>query len=206
MSELYDKSQRKLELDRVLVMLSECAGSFDGKTACLALRPSSDIEQVQQWLEETTVASTLSTQKGYPGFAGVKDVTASLDRAERGGTLQPKELLDIAGVLRCARSVKGYISEDESQNVLTPLFHMLTPNKYLEEKIFSSILTEEEIADTASPELADIRRHMRVQSAKIKDSLQKNYFFAILFQVPAGADHYHSRRALCGTGEKRMQK
>ena len=173
MSELYDKSQRKLELDRVLVMLSECAGSFDGKTACLALRPSSDIEQVQQWLEETTVASTLSTQKGYPGFAGVKDVTASLDRAERGGTLQPKELLDIAGVLRCARSVKGYISEDESQNVLTPLFHMLTPNKYLEEKIFSSILTEEEIADTASPELADIRRHMRVQSAKIKDSLQK---------------------------------
>ena len=64
MSELYDKSQRKLELDRVLVMLSECAGSFDGKTACLALRPSSDIEQVQQWLEETTVASTLSTQKG----------------------------------------------------------------------------------------------------------------------------------------------
>ena len=173
MSELYDKSQRKLELDRVLVMLSECAGSFDGKTACLALRPSSDIEQVQQWLEETTVASTLSTQKGYPGFAGVKDVTASLDRAERGGTLQPKELLDIAGVLRCARSVKGYISEDEAQNVLTPLFHMLTPNKYLEEKIFSSILTEEEIADTASPELADIRRHMRVQSAKIKDSLQK---------------------------------
>ena len=81
--------------------------------------------------------------------------------------------MDIAGVLRCARSVKGYISEDESQNVLTPLFHMLTPNKYLEEKIFSSILTEEEIADTASPELADIRRHMRVQSAKIKDSLQK---------------------------------
>ena len=173
MSELYAKSQLKLELDRVLSMLSDCAGSSDGKAACLALKPSSDLEQVQQWLDETTVASTLSTQKGYPGFAGVRDVTASLDRAERGGSLQPKELLDIAGVLRCTRSVKSYISEDEERNILSPLFEMLTPNKYLEEKIFAAILTEEEIADTASPALADIRRHMRVQSAKIKDSLQK---------------------------------
>ena len=173
MSELYEKSRLKLELDRVLHMLSECAGSVDGKTACLALAPSSDLEQVQEWLEETTVASTLSTHKGYPGFSNVKDVSASLDRAERGGTLQPKELLDIAGVLRCTRSVKGYITEEEQKNILTPLFDMLTPNKYLEEKIFAAILTEEEIADTASPALADIRRHMRVQSAKIKDSLQK---------------------------------
>ena len=173
MSELYEKSRLKLELDRVLAMLSGCAGSADGKAACLTLAPSSDLEQVQQWLEETSVAATLSTQKGYPGFSGVKDVSASLDRAERGGTLQPKELLDIAGVLRCTRNVKGYISEDDPLNTLTPLFQMLTPNKYLEEKIFAAILTEEEIADTASPELADIRRHMRVQSAKIKDSLQK---------------------------------
>ncbi len=173
MSELYEKSRQKLELDRVMTMLSACAGSLDGKAACLALEPSSDLEHVQQLLEETTVASTLSTQKGYPGFANAKDVTASLDRAERGGTLQPKELLDIASVLRCTRNVKGYVTEDEDRNILTPLFDMLTPNKYLEEKIFAAILTEEEIADTASPELADIRRHMRVQSAKIKDSLQK---------------------------------
>ena len=173
MSELYEKSRLKLELDRVLHMLADCAGSIDGKAACLGFKPSSDLEQVQQWLDETTAASVLSTQKGYPSFANVKDVTASLDRAERGGTLQPKELLEVAGVLRCARSVKGYIAEDEEQNILTPLFDMLIPNKYLEEKIFAAILSEEEIADTASPALADIRRHMRVQSAKIKDSLQK---------------------------------
>ena len=173
MSELYEKSRQKLELDRVMTMLSACASSVDGKAACLALEPSSDLEQVQQLLEETTVASTLSTHKGYPGFSGVKDVSVSLDRAERGGTLQPKELLDIAGVLRCTRNVKGYVTEDEDRNILTPLFDMLTPNKYLEEKIFAAILTEEEIADTASHELADIRRHMRVQSVKIKDSLQK---------------------------------
>ena len=173
MSELYEKSRSKLELDRVLTMLSGCAGSSEGKTACLALMPSSDLEQVQQWLNETTAAVALSTRKGYPGFADVKDVTQSLDRAERGGTLQPKELLHIAGVLRCTRSVKGYLSEDEDTNILTPLFQMLIPNKYLEERIFGAILTEEEIADTASPALADIRRHMRIQSAKIKDSLQR---------------------------------
>lgn len=173
MSELYEKSQLKLELDLVLKMLSNCAGSSDGEAACLSLMPSSDLEQVQKWLDETTAASTLSTRKGYPGFADVRDVTASLDRAERGGTLHPKELLHIGGVLRCTRSVKGYLSEDDEVNILTPLFQMLTPNKYLEERIFAAILTEEEIADTASPALADIRRHMRVQSAKIKDSLQK---------------------------------
>ena len=173
MSELYEKSQIKLELNQVLEKLSACAGSGMAKSVCLSLKPTSDIDEVQHLLDETTAASNLSTNKGFPGFSEVRDVSASVDRAERGGTLQPKELLHIAGVLRCARNVKGYISDDEQETVLTPLFQMLTANKYLEDKIFSAILSEEEIADTASAELADIRRHMRIQSAKIKDSLQK---------------------------------
>lgn len=173
MSELYEKSQIKLELNQVLNLLSNCAGSADGKAASLALTPSSDLEQVQIWLNETTAAAKLATHKGYPGFSGATDVSASLDRAHRGGSLQPRELLQVAGVLRCSRNVKAYISEDEPACVLTPRFHMLTANKYLEDKIFGAILSEEEIADTASPELADIRRHMRIQSAKIKDGLQK---------------------------------
>jgi len=173
MSELYAKSQIKLELDRVLSLLSACAGSEAGKAACQQLCPSSDIELVEQLLDETTAASDLSTRKGYPGFTEVKDVSPSLDRAERGGILQPRDLLQIAGVLRCARNVKAYVSENDASTVITPLFDMLVPNKYLEERIFGAILTEEEIADTASPELADIRRHMRIQSAKIKDGLQK---------------------------------
>lgn len=173
MSELYEKSQIKLELDQVLEKLAECAGSSMAKNLCLSLKPSSDIDDVQHLLDETTAAVNLSTNKGYPGFSDVRDVSASVDRAERDGVLQPKELLRVAGVLRCARNVKGYIAEDEQDTVLTPLFQMLIPNKYLEDKIFGAILSEEEIADTASPELADIRRHMRIQSAKIKDSLQK---------------------------------
>ena len=173
MSELYDKSLLKLELDKVLALLAECAGSAEGKSACLSLRPTADLEDVQAMLQETTAASDLCTRKGNPGFSGVADVSTSLERAERGGTLQPAELLRIAGVLRCARNIKSYCDEDEKATVLDPLFQALSANKYLEDRITGAILSEEEIADTASPALSDIRRHMRIQAAKIKDGLQK---------------------------------
>lgn len=173
MSQLYEKSLHKLELDQVLALLAECAGSEAGKAACLELRPEHDLEDVQTLLDETTAASDLCSRKGNPSFAGVSDVSAALERADRGGSLQPVELLHIAAVLRCARTVKGYCDEEEKATVLDPLFQAITPNKYLEDRIYGAILSEEEIADSASPELADIRRHMRIQSAKIKDGLQK---------------------------------
>ena len=173
MSELYEKSLLKLELDQVLEQLATCAGSVGGKEACLRVRPVSDLEDVNLMLEQTTAASDLCTRKGNPVFGDVTDVSPSLERADRGGSLQPIELLRIAGVLRCARNIKGYVSEDDKATVLDALFGALTPNKYLEDKIFGAILSEEEIADNASPALSDIRRHMRIQSGKIRDSLQK---------------------------------
>ena len=173
MSELYEKSLVKLELDQVLSLLAECAGSEGGKESCRKLRPTSDLEEVELMLGQTTAASDLCTRKGNPVFSSVSDVSSSLERADRGGCLQPKELLSIGGVLRCARSIKGYVSQDDPATVLDPLFNALTPNKYLEDRIYGAILSEEEIADTASTELADIRRHMRIQSGKIRDSLQK---------------------------------
>ena len=173
MSELYEKSQIKLELNQILVMLADCAGSVKGKEACQNLQPTSDLEDVRAMLAETTAASELSTRKGNPNFSEVRDVSASLERADRGGALQPKELLQIAGVLRCARNLKGYCDEEEKSTVLNPLFQGLTANKYLEDRISGAILSEEEIADNASPELADIRRHMRIQAGKIRDGLQK---------------------------------
>ncbi len=173
MSELYEKSLVKLELPLVLEQLADCAGSRGGKEACLQLRPTSDLEDVNLLLEQTTAASGLCTRKGNPVFADVTDVSAALERADRGGSLQPVELLRIASVLRCARSIKSYVSEDDMTTVLDSLFGALTPNKYLEDRIFGAILSEEEIADNASPALSDIRRHMRIQAGKIRDSLQK---------------------------------
>ena len=173
MSELYEKSLQKLELPQVLQLLSACAGSVGGKEACLRLAPTTDLEEVELLLAQTTAASDLCARKGNPVFGDVTDVSGALEGAERGGSLQRKELLRIAGILRCARTTQGYVSEDDVKTVLHSLFHALTPNKYLEDKIFGAILSEEEIADTASTALADIRRHMRIQSGKIRDSLQK---------------------------------
>ncbi len=173
MSDLYKKSITRLELGQVLSLLADCAGSQEGKTACLNLFPVTDLEEVQGLLNETTAASELCTRKGHPAFSGISNVSESLERANRGGCLQAGELLRIAGVLRCARTVKAYISEDDKVTVLTPLFDMLTLNKYLEDRIFNAIISDDEIADTASSELSDIRRHMRIQSSKIKDVLQK---------------------------------
>ena len=173
MSTLYEKSLLKLELDQILSRLADCAGSEDGKAACLRLKPISDLEDVKTLLDETSAAWDLSARKGYPYFSGISNISASLDRANKGGSLHPKELLAVGHLLRTARNVRGYIADDEKPTILEPLFKAITPNKYLEDKILGAILSEEEIADNASPALADIRRHMRIQSAKIKDSLQK---------------------------------
>ena len=173
MSDLFNRSIVKLELPQVLQELSFCAGSGEGKAACLELTPVSDLEDVQSRLDETTQASALCDRNGYPAFRDLHDITQELIRAEMGGCLQPAELLRIAGVLRCARNLKAYGDTDEQYPALFPYFVVLTVNKHLEDNIFNAILSEEDIADHASPALADIRRQMRVQSAKIKDSLQK---------------------------------
>lgn len=173
MTNLYQKSLIKLELDLVLDQLAQLAGSEQGKFRCRRIEPSSDLEEVRRMLDETSAANLLSINKGYPGFSGVADVSESLERAGKGGSLHPAELLRIGGVLRCTRTVKSYVSEDDEPTVLESLFRSLTPNKYLEDRILGAILSEEEIADTASSELADIRRHMRIQSGKIKEGLQK---------------------------------
>ena len=189
MSELYEKSLHKLELDQVLQLLAECAGSTEGKAACLRIRPSSDLDEVQELLNETSAASDLCTRKGNPGFSDVKDVGASLERADRGGSLQCKELLAIAGVLRCARNIKAYVAEDDPETVLDPLFRMLTPNKYLEDKIFGAILSEEELADNASPAANSSR--------KDQGWFAESDFFTCICKIPAGADHYHPTGSLC---------
>ena len=167
------KSIKKLELAQVLELLAQCACSADGKELCKNLEPNTDLEEVQVMLAETSAAFDMCNKKGNPSFGDIVNVSASLDRAEKGGCLQPKELLSIGMLLRGTRTVKGYVSEDDPACCLDSYFQILTPNKYLEDRILGAILSEEEIADNASPELSDIRRHMRIQSAKIKESLQK---------------------------------
>lgn len=173
MTELYEKSLNKLELSTVLDKLAECAHSEEAKERCRKLIPLTDAEEILLLQQQTSAACKLISLKGSPSFHELKEIASSLERADRGGCLTPVELLRIAGVLRCIRNAKAYYNGDYTQSNLDVYFQELSPNRYLEEKITNSILSEEEIADAASSELADIRRHMRIQSAKVKESLQK---------------------------------
>ncbi len=170
----YKKSHATLELPAVLQMLSAEAVSDTAKELALELEPSADAYEVKHRLEETTAAKTMMTVRGGPGFSGVKDVRASLARADLGGALNTRELMDIARVLQCARLVRGYIADDSvGKTPIDSLFYALRANKFLEEKINTSIVGEDEIADSASPELTSIRRQMRAAAARARDALTK---------------------------------
>ena len=170
----YKKSHTTLELPAVLQMLSAEAVSDTAKELALELEPSADAYEVKHRLEETTAAKTMMTVRGGPGFSGVKDVRASLARADLGGALNTRELMDIARVLQCARLVRGYIADDSvGKTPIDSLFYALRANKFLEEKINTSIVGEDEIADSASPELTSIRRQMRAAAARASDALTK---------------------------------
>ena len=161
MNELYEKSLHKLELDKVLCLLADQACSASGKEQCLKTQPLSDADEIRLLQKQTSAACRMITLKGSPGLAGVSDVGASVDRAVRGGCLSPEELLRVAGVLKCARQAKAYADGEGMENDLNVFFAQITPNKYLEERIFTSIVSKDELADAASPELASIRRKIR---------------------------------------------
>ena len=173
MNEQYQKSLTKLELDKVLALLADHASSPAAKERCLAVRPLDDAEDIRLLQAQTSAACKLITLKGSPSFGGIVDVGASLSRADRGGCLSPEELLRVATVLKAARTAKEYAEGDAVESGLDIFFRQLTPNKFFEERIFTSILSKDEIADAASSELASIRRKIRQQSSKIRESLQK---------------------------------
>ena len=174
MTELFEKSIHTLELPRVLDMLANEAVTDEGKELCRNARPSADRAEVLRLQKQTSAAFDMLVKRGTPSFSGVRPVAAALQRADRGGSLNTRELLDIAQVLRCARSVKEYgTGEATGKTVLDGYFYNLSANRFLEDKITGSILSEEEIADSASPELADIRRHIRAAASKVRDVLNR---------------------------------
>ena len=169
-----EKSYSILELPAILQMLAAQAESGMGREAALALQPSVNAEEVRRRLQETNDAARLMTLRGSPSFSGVRDIRPALDRARLGGILNGRELLDIAGVARCARLCKAYIAEDKTEKTsIDSLFHALRANKFLEERITTALPAEDEVADSASQDLADIRRKMRAASARAREALNK---------------------------------
>ena len=174
MSDLFDKSLRTLELPRVLELLSEQAVSAEARQRALRIRPETEPEEVLRLLDQTDAARNLIGLRGSPSFSGVKPVAEALDRADRGGALNTRELLTIADLLTAARRAKEYFNDEAAEKTaIDHLFLSLHGNRFLEGKIKRAIPDEDTIADAASTELADIRRHMRAAQAKSRQILQK---------------------------------
>ena len=174
MNTLFEKSIRTLELPVVLELLASLAVSDAAKEKCRGLSPVCDLEEAVRLQEETQSARERLGLYGSPSFSGVKDVSRALNRADHGGVLNTRELLDVADLLTASRRVAEYDRDRQGEKtVLDHLFSALHTNKFLEDKIRGAILDEETIADSASPELADIRRKMRLAASKGRQILQR---------------------------------
>jgi len=174
MSELFEKSMWTLELPQVLTLLAAQAVSDEAKRRALTLTPETETEEVLRLLDQTDAAREMIGLRGSPSFSGLKPVREALDRADRGGGLNTRELLTIAGLLTAARRTREYFNGDaREKGAIDHLFLSLHGNRFLEDRIKSVILDEDTISDNASPELNDIRRKMRAAQAKSRQVLQR---------------------------------
>lgn len=179
-----DKHYRALELDKVLEMVAAECSSGDGAQLARELSPVYTAAEAQWLLQETDAAFVAMAKFGAPSFYGMKNVTNPLRRAQAGGGLGLRELLDIGGTLRTIRGLTQWWGKSENvRTALTGRFEVLAPNKYLEEKIFMCIVNEEEVADNASPALATIRRKIRAASQRVREQLDK------LIRAPSHQKH-----------------
>lgn len=167
-----NKHYETLELDKVLQMLKDETSCEDAGELALEIKPSADFVTVCRLLDQTEDAVSLLERFGAPSFGGLKNVNNALARAAAGGALNQSELLSIGYTLRSIRVLYDWRSHCSGVNTsLDFLFESITVNKYLEDKIFSCIISEEEIADKASDLLAQIRRKIRAKSASIREKL-----------------------------------
>ncbi len=172
--ERFEKSYVTLEFDKILQMLSQCAFTEGGKALCTETQVFYDSGKIAHLQAETTDSRRMIVCKGTPSFGGVKDISGHISRAEKGAMLTPGELLEVANVFRTSRGLLEYYKADKTfDTVIDEVFLRLIPNKFLEDKIYRAIISQDTISDEASPNLSSIRRRMRGANGKIRELLQK---------------------------------
>ncbi len=164
-----------LELDKILKLLAKKTRIEAAKEMALNLEPKTAIGDVKELLGQTDDAYKLIASFGSPSFGSAKDMSNALARAEAGGVLTMRELLDIGEVLRTVRSLCDWRTHCENSDSphIDGFFSLLTPNKYFEERIFASIKTDDEMDDNASLELKNIRRKIHSAELNVRDRLEK---------------------------------
>lgn len=167
-----DKNCKTLELDIILEKLAQECTAEDAADIARSIKPETDMAEVERLLSQTEDAFSLLARFGAPSFSGLKNVNNPLHRAAAGGSLNAKELLDIAYCLRAIRALNDWHGHCSSVRTnLDFFFEGITVNKYLEQKITACIISEEEISDNASPELKDIRRKIRSKENSVREKL-----------------------------------
>ena len=169
-----EKTLTTLEFDKIRRMLADSCPTAGAAAEAMMLAPAEHIDMVRRRQRRTTDARRLSDAKGMPSFGGVVDISDSCERAKKGAILTQRELMDAAGVLRTSRSLLEYIRSNRLfDTVLDEVFERLLPNRQLEDRIGRSILSEELIADEASPALADVRRKIRAANGRVRETLAR---------------------------------
>ena len=170
----FDRAIVTLEFDKIREMLAAVCPTEGAKALAHAVRPSRAIGTVRRMLAETQAAKDMQVTKGMPPFYGITDISASVERADKGAVLSIGEILAVGRALSASRGVSEYRNADHTaETILDEYFRRLTPNKYLEEKIARCIENEETVSDMASEKLYDIRRRMKIENNRIRESLQK---------------------------------
>ena len=168
------KHERALELDKVLAMLADQATCDGSRALALALRPQTRLSAIQAELARVSDAYTLSIRYGAPSLGGIRDMTDALLRAKAGGILTLPELLGVKSLLRSIRTVKEWRAQaGDAPTSLDLLFEGLVPQRAFEERLANAILSEETLADDASPELASIRYKIRQAGMRIREQLDR---------------------------------
>ena len=169
-----NKHLKTLEFDKILEKLADYTSFEDAKNLAFSLRPAETLYEAKLLLSETADAHALSGRFGSPAFGNIHNMSGALRRAEAGAVLTTLELLRIAYLLKTIRTVADWKNHSSSvESALDSRFNALVPNKYLETKITTAILSEEEIADSASPALTAIRKKIAAASSKIREKLDQ---------------------------------
>ena len=172
---VFDKILKTMEYHKILERLERHAETAMGKQLALSLAPSADFGEVKRRLEVTDECVATVRLKGSPPFGGIRDVRDSVHRARIASLLHPGELLDIANTLHGARRLKSFLEQVHKEHPvpkLAEMFRQITEHRQVEDAIRSCIDDNAEVVDHASPELARIRREIRLGESRIRERLE----------------------------------
>ena len=169
-----ERTLRVLEFTKIRERLASKALTPMGAERCLALTPSCNLQEIELLQAETEEATVILQYLGGSPLVAFEDVRQSLSLAEKGATLSPKALLSIASLLASARAARSALdTERDNTPLLKAKAQAIVSLRHIETDITNAIISEEEIADRASTELMNIRRHLRGATERIKEKLNQ---------------------------------